>query len=418
MTWGFGDSRPLCESAMLDDLDRPLGQDRQPPPEKAGGKIWLGLLAVVLVVAGAGALLFAGKSRTPGGESRTPGGEPEAVAPIQPAPPAPAVPPAPTAPPPEARNDGVSTAQQMEVESGVKIFRGNGGAPGSLIIQVPDGAGSSPLAPAPDRRLVEKSRFGLLPRRGKDGATPAGIYARPLSLQAPIKPGAPRIAILVGGMGLNAPATEEAIRRLPAGVSLAFAPYGDQLERQAAAARDAGHEILLQTPMESFDTADSPGPHVLPASDGARALDDLRWQMGRFVGYIGLVNFLGGKFTADRAATEVLMRELAERGLDFIDDGSSPQSIAGEVAGANGVGYAKADLRIDASKSPQAIDAALFRLESLARQQGVAIGFAAGLPEANERIARFASDLARRGVALVPVSAVLGADATARSEKR
>jgi hypothetical protein len=411
MVRGFGDSRPLCESAMLDDLDRPLGQDREPPPEKAGGKVWLGLLAVALIAAGAGAALFAGKSRAPGGE-------PEAVAPIQPAPPAPAVPPAPPAPPPEARNDGVSTAQQMEVESGVKIFRGNGGAPSSLIIQVPDGAGSSPLVPAPDRRLVEKSRFGLLPRRGKDGSTPARIYARPLSLQPPIKPGAPRIAILVGGMGLNAPATDEAIRRLPAGVSLAFAPYGDQLERQTAAARDAGHEILLQTPMEPFDTADSPGPHVLPANDGARALDDLRWQMGRFVGYFGLVNFLGGKFTADRAATEVLMRELADRGLDFVDDGSSPQSIAGEVAGANGVGFAKADLRIDASKSPEAIDAALFRLESLARQQGVAIGFAAGLPEANERIARFASDLARRGVALVPVSAVLGADATARSEKR
>jgi polysaccharide deacetylase 2 family uncharacterized protein YibQ len=396
---------------MLDDLDRPLGQDREPPPEKGGGKVWFGLFAVALIAAGAGAALLAGKGRAPGGE-------PEAVAPIQPAPPAPAVPP--PAPPAqaEARNDGVSTAQQVEIESGVKIFRGNSGAPGSLIIQVPDGAGSSPLVPAPDRRLVEKSRFGLLPRRGKDGATPAQVYARPLSVQPPTKPGAPRIAILVGGMGLNAPATDEAIRRLPAGVSLAFAPYGDQLERQTAAARDAGHEILLQTPMEPFDTADSPGPHVLPVNDAARALDDLRWQMGRFVGYIGMVNFLGGKFTADRAATQGLMRELADRGLDFVDDGSSPQSIAGEVAGANGVSFAKADLRIDASKNPEAIDAALFRLESLARQQGVAVGFAAGLPEANERIARFAADLGRRGVALVPVSAVLGADNSARSEKR
>ncbi len=56
-------------------------------------------------------------------------------------------------------------------------------------------------------------------------------------------------------MGLNVPATDEAIRRLPGGVSLAFAPYGADVERQAAAARDAGHEILLQTPMESFDNA-------------------------------------------------------------------------------------------------------------------------------------------------------------------
>lgn len=395
---------------MLDDLDRPLGQDLKPPPEPGRGKVWFGVLAVVLVVIGAGAYFFAGKSRTAGGEA-------EAVATIQPAQPALAAPPAPSVQP-AAKNDGVATAAQVESESGVKIFRGAGGAPGALIIQVPDTVGSPPLTPAPDRRLVEKSRFGLLPRRGKDGAAPAEVYARPLSLQPAIKPGAPRVAILVGGMGLNVAATDDAIQRLPASVSLAFAPYGDQLERQSAAARQAGHEILLQTPLEPFDMAESPGPHVLMVNDGAKALDDLRWQMGRLVGYIGLVNFLGGRFTADRAATQLLMRELADRGLDYVDDGSSPQSLAGEAAGASGVGFLKADLRIDASRSAEAIDGALFRLEALARQKGVAVGFAAGLPEANERIARFAADLGRRGLALVPVSATFGAHAAARSEKR
>ncbi len=157
---------------------------------------------------------------------------------------------------------------------------------------------------------------------------------------------------------------------------------------------------------------------MLQVNDGAKALDDLRWQMGRFVGYIGLVNFLGGRFTADQGATQLLMRELSDRGLDYMDDGSSPQSLAGDVAGGAGVGFVKAESRIDASKSPEAIDAALFRLESLARQNGVAVGFAAGLPDANERIARFAADLGRRGVALVPVSALVGAGASARGEKR
>jgi uncharacterized protein len=407
---------------MLDDLDRPLGQDSAPPPEKGWGGRRLAALAVALIAAGGAVSLWSGKYGAPGGE-------PEAVAPIQPAPPSakpPSPPPAAQAAQTAAGPEGVETAQQVEIQSGVKIFRGNGVAPGAVIIQVPDTGASSPLAPAPDRRLVEKSRFGLLPRRGKDGATPASVYARPLSFQPAIKPGTPRIAILVGGMGLNVPATDEAIKRLPAAVSLAFAPYGADLERQSAAARDAGHEILLQTPMEPFDMADSPGPHVLRVDDGtkdsskdsSKTLDDLRWQMGRFVGYFGLVNFLGGRFTADKDATQALMRELADRGLAYVDDASSPQSLAGDEAGAAGVSFGKADLRIDASKSPEAIDAALFRLESLARQKGVAIGFAAGLPEASERIARYAADLARRGVVLVPVSAVLGAETTARAEKR
>ncbi|HUO53143.1 MAG TPA: divergent polysaccharide deacetylase family protein, partial [Rhodoblastus sp.] len=131
-----------------------------------------------------------------------------------------------------------------------------------------------------------------------------------------------------------------------------------------------------------------------------------------------LVNFLGGRFTADQAATQALMKDLAGRGLDYVDDGSSPQSLAKNLAIDSGVGFAKADLRIDASRSPEAIDAALFRLETLARQNGVAVGFASGLPEGVERIARFAVDLERRGVALIPVSAAIQAEAIASNEKR
>ena len=72
----------------------------------------------------------------------------------------------------------------------------------SLIIDVPQALGLR-LPPAPDRRLDEKSRFGLLPRVGADGARPADVYARPVFASAKLKPGAPRVALLVGGLGLD-----------------------------------------------------------------------------------------------------------------------------------------------------------------------------------------------------------------------
>ncbi len=321
---------------MIDDLDRPLGMDRDPPPKGGRTRLWLGAGAALALGAAGLAVALSGR---PG----SPGGEPEAIAPIQPLPPKPVAPPPAPAPasssPLAAKTEGVELAMQVETESGVKIFRGGAAAPGALIIQVPDTAATRSLAPAPDRRLVEKSRYGLLPRRGKDGAAPADVYARPLALEPPIKPGTPRIAIVIGGMGLNQTATDEAIRSLPPAVSLAFAPYGGRVSAQAAAAREAGHEVLLQAPMEPFDSAESPGPHVLLAADSVKMSEDLHWQMGRFTGYVGLVNFLGGRFTADRPATQALMSELAERGLDFVDDGTSPQSLAGAVAGEKGVGF-------------------------------------------------------------------------------
>ncbi len=199
---------------MLDDLDRPLGQDLKPPPDPGQGGWRLGALALGLVGAVIGGV-FLFSARDQGG------GEPEAVAVIQPAPPAP-----PPSPPPAARKDVADAASQEVIENGVRVVRGDAGAAQGFVIHVPDAGGATALTPAPDDRLVEKSRFGSLPRRGRDGATPAQVYARPLALQPAFKPGTPRVAILVAGMGLDRAATDEAIRRLPPEVSLAFAPYG------------------------------------------------------------------------------------------------------------------------------------------------------------------------------------------------
>jgi polysaccharide deacetylase 2 family uncharacterized protein YibQ len=336
------------------------------------------------------------------------GGEPFAVARIE-------QPPAPTAAAASAATavkaspaQAAGSADQVEAESGVKVVRsGGGGAGGSMIIDVPQ-ALSLRLPPAPDKRLAEKSRFGLLPRVGADGARPAEVYARPVFASAKLRPGAPRVALLVGGLGLNPASTSDAIARLPAAVSLGFAPYGDDLEGEAAAARQAGHETLLQSPMEPFTyPADNPGPHtLLTGASDADNLESLRWQMGRFVGYAGIVNHLGGKFTADARALTPALGEIAARGLFYLDDGSSPRSLAHEVAPTLGLASAAADAVVDADAAPAAIDAALTRLEALARARGAAIGAATALPSSLERIARWSAGLEARGIELVPVSAL------------
>ncbi len=106
------------------------------------------------------------------------------------------------------------------------MVRGGAGAEQGVIIHVPDAGDSTALTPAPDDRLVEKARFGPLPRRARDGATPARVYARPPALVPAFKPGTPRVAILVAGMGLDGAATDEAIQSLPPEVSWLSPPTG------------------------------------------------------------------------------------------------------------------------------------------------------------------------------------------------
>ena len=80
------------------------------------------------------------------------------------------------------------------------------------------------------------------PRIWADRARPSEVYAHPSVSSRGLKPGSPRIALLVGGMGLAPQATELAIASLPGAVTLGFAlPYGTDLARETARAREAGH---------------------------------------------------------------------------------------------------------------------------------------------------------------------------------
>jgi uncharacterized protein len=396
-----------------DDLTRPLGLDRDAPAAtrrrvplgKIGGGFCLALLTGL-----AGFIAFAKDPL---------GGEPIAMASIDRMPKRATGPSEQEAPgtremspnvrempqiKPEQQRQG---AADMENDAGVRVVRQNGQAPGSVIIRVPDAQPVIKLAPAPDKRLVERSRHGNLPKLGPDGIRAADVYARPVSAQhrnAPV-----RIAIVVGGMGINAHTTQDAVQRLAGPISLAYAPYGQDLERQVSRAREDGHEVLLQAPMEPFDYPDNdPGPHTLVATlPVEQNIDRLQWVMARFSGYVGVINFMGGRFTSNDAALAPVMKDFASRGLLYIDDGSSGRSVASQVAAGAGVSSGKADVVLDAVQRGQEIDAALARLEKIAREKGSAIGYGSALPVTVDRIARWAKAAEARGITLVPVSALV-----------
>ncbi len=391
---------------MRDEVNEPLGPAPGPTAASPGGGF--GGMGRALVAASvlAAAISFLAPER----RQASPNREPLAAAKVE-------IPPAPAAPSSSsafaAAADpllpAIASADQVEAASGVKVTRSGGaGAPRGLIIDVPRALGVA-LEPAPDQRLVETSRYGLLPRLGPDGARPFDVYSRPILTSSKLGAAEPRVALMVGGLGLDADGTESAIVKLPGAVTLGFAPYGAAVDRRAADARANGHETVLQAPMEGFaNAADDPGPHTLTtASSRADNLDSLHWLMGRFAGYVAVANHLGGKFTADRSKISSVLSEVAARGLGYLDDGSSPQSLAPDVVTALAMPSARADVVIDANPSAAAFNAALERLVDLARQRGTAIGVASASPGSVEHLARWTSTLEAKGIALVPLSAMM-----------
>jgi hypothetical protein len=266
-------------------------------------------------------------------------------------------------------------------------------------------AGRSPGG-AVEPALQEPGPHGPLPRVGPDGRTPIRAYGHPFDRADP----RPRVGLVVGGLGMNAAVAEEAIRRLPAAVTLAFSPYAARIDFLLDQARAKGMEMLVALPLE-------PAGHPTTNNAGNRALltrlspaenrDNLEWALSRFGGYTGAVGALGpmrGERFAEFAETlHPVQDALRGRGLLYVDP--RPGARPPERAWGRSV-----DIVVDEPATRGEIERKLDALERLARERGAAgaLGYAGeASPVLVDRVAVWAGGVEGRGLALAPVSAMI-----------
>jgi polysaccharide deacetylase 2 family uncharacterized protein YibQ len=264
-----------------------------------------------------------------------------------------------------------------------------------------------PLPAAPDEALVNRTDIGPLPVVGRDGRKPWRVYARPFD-PADARP---RVAIVVAGLGLSSGVTEAAIQSLPSGVTLAFAPYSAKLGEWMRSAREAGHEVLLNLPMEPLDfPIVDPGPKALLTSLTIEENQErLLWTLSRGVGYVGVADFMGSRFNMSREHLKPVLEALHSRGLLYVDSRSAPRSLSPGLAAEVGLPATIGSETIDEPAARDAIDARLAALERAARNDGRAVGMGSPYPVTIERLAAWLSGIEARGLALAPVSAVVAA---------
>lgn len=294
----------------------------------------------------------------------------------------------------------------------VTIIDGSSGKRQDVVIGAADPAdkteGDAPVIGMTgiDARLLEKSRYGMIPVVA-DGLKPFTVYAAEADRAKAAK--MPVVAIVVAGLGVGAAKTADAIMKLPAAVTLAFTPYGADPGKLAERARTQRHEIMLQIPMEPFDYPDNdPGPQTLLTTlNGEQNIDRLYWHLSRLQGYAGIANFMGARFVASDPVMQPIIREAAKRGLSYFDDGSTPRSVAQTLAASSSLPFAKADFTIDAVPSSAEIDRTLIKLETLARERGTAVGVASALPVSIERLGAWIKTLDSKGIMLVPLTTAM-----------
>jgi len=376
-----------------EDLTAPLGMGKRRLVRLPFGLIGVGLLSVFITTT----LIWVAVVDDPLG------GEPVAVIPL------------------EATVEGVTSQdiEVVEIRPGLNEdlgpnLRPDAGqdllGPRYNMVQRPDGKG--PEAPVeslsanPDTRVSERSEYGFLPKVSDAGVRPLDAYSRPVVREFT---SIPKIAVILGGMGLSETGTQNAIDRLPADVTLALAPYGDDLDQWMQQSRTKGHELLLQLPLEPFDFPDNdPGPHTLLVSlQPAEMLDRLAFLLTRATNYVGTIPDMGARFTSTKPSIQYLLEKLKSRGLMFVDNGTSSRSLSAETASELRIPYSGVDVVLDEVPREDNIDAKLLQLESIARSRGVAVAAGSALPVTVRQLEKWVRDLEQRGLQLVPVSATI-----------
>ncbi len=258
--------------------------------------------------------------------------------------------------------------------------------------------------PDPDPSLLRTTPLGQVPRIASNGRRSMTAYAKPFDNPNETAP----IAIIVGGLGLNTTLTERAIDELPPEISLSFAPYAKNLEFWTKKARDAGHEVLIELPMEGYgDNAAGLGAAALLSSRTPEEnLLRLDWLLARFGGYFGATNYMGAKLSSDREAIQPILDKLGQAGVAYIDDTGAVKNASQNSR----VAWTSVNRMIPPapdSSDRKAVQRELKALESIAKSEGAALGKTYAYATTIDALIDWSANIDSENFVNAPASAVL-----------
>ncbi|MEM8633746.1 MAG: divergent polysaccharide deacetylase family protein [Pseudomonadota bacterium] len=223
--------------------------------------------------------------------------------------------------------------------------------------------------------------------------------------------GKPIIALVIGGIGTSYRQSLTAIDDLPEGVTLSFVP--DASAELLRRARRQGHETLAELPMEAQSRGRT-RPHQNTLTVNATKDENayrLRATLRNKPGIYGVISYNGSKFVGDGLAVSDIASNLAGRGLAFVQHANLNRTTFEVHADSLDMDYAAATVNIDSRPDAAEIEKSLLALESVAIENGAALGTGFAFPLTVDVVRDWAARLEDKGILLAPVSAVAAARA-------
>jgi len=226
------------------------------------------------------------------------------------------------------------------------------------------------------------------------------------------KPQEKMIAIIIDDLGDNLEVLQ-AIINLSRPLNVAILPFSLYARETAKMAQDHGLEVMLHLPLESINSENNDGGHLIEINSKMspeEVLTTLRECLEILPEVRGVNNHMGSLITQKKEIMKIILAEIKSRGLFFIDSRTTEKSIAFILAREMGLPCGQRDIFLDSEVNQKSILSQIKKLIHLCQQRGKAIAIGHPYPETLSLLSEAITRIEEAGIKIVPVSRIIRPD--------
>jgi len=214
----------------------------------------------------------------------------------------------------------------------------------------------------------------------------------------------PKVAFIIDDLGYETEVAKK-IMELEFPIALSILPFLQYSEFIAEEGKKNNQEIMLHLPMEPSNSSANPGPGAIKSyMSEEETRQAVRECILNFPHIIGVNNHMGSKITEDRKIMEIILEEIREYNLFFIDSMTSKNSIAHVVAQEMVIKTAVRSVFLDNENDMDYIKGQMLEVQETALREGEAIAIGHSRINTYYVLKRLIPELIRAGIEIVPVS--------------
>jgi len=214
----------------------------------------------------------------------------------------------------------------------------------------------------------------------------------------------PKVAFIIDDLGYETEVARKMIE-LEFPIALSILPFLQYSDFIAEEGKKYNQEVILHLPMEPSNSSADPGPGAITFYMSEEEIRQaVRKCLLNFPHIIGANNHMGSKITEDRKIMEIILEEIREFNIFFIDSITSKNSIAHKVAQEMKIKSAVRSVFLDNENDMEYIKGQMLKVQETALKEGVAIAIGHSRINTFYILKKMTPELIKAGIEIVPVS--------------